>query len=627
MTTDRSERRLAAILAADVVGYSRLVEADEAATLAEVKRHLTELIEPAIAERHGRLVKTMGDGLLAEFASAVDAVACACAIQQAMQGRNAGLPDDQWILYRVGVNVGDIVVENGDIYGDGVNVAARLEGLAEPGGICVSGTVYDHIHGKLDAVFDELGEQRVKNLDRPIRAFRVRMPGMVGPRAKILTRGRPRSRAPAMAAALAAALIVAGTAVWFFGLRDQARPGQAGTARALSIVVLPFANLSGDAKQDYFADAITDDLITDLSRIRGAFVIARGTAFTYKGKTLDAKTVARQLNVRYVLDGSVQRAGNQVRVNTQLIEGDTGAQVWSAKFDRKIKDLLAVQSAITGRIAAVLRAELLEAESRRPKPANLQAWDYAVQGQVMMHNIRLGPNVLLDAKRLFEQALALDPGQALAWEGLAFIHFAAATREIPGVSAPNSSDLALQSAQKAVTLDPRSSSAHVVLGLAHYWKGQGDRALAACERALALNRNNDDAYLCAARANFTLGRINEANRLVEISGQLNPRFRTWRRQFYLGGQHFAQGRYKDALVYLSKAKAEFPRHQSINLYLAATLAMLGRADDAKAALKTYQSLAGGKRNTIEKLRADRAHIVPDFDRLATGLRRAGMPDR
>ncbi|MGR3342814.1 MAG: adenylate/guanylate cyclase domain-containing protein [Paracoccaceae bacterium] len=624
MAKDKVARKLTTIMAADVVGYSRLMGADEEATARTFKIY-RQAIDGLIAKHEGRVFGGAGDSVIAEFQSPVEAVRCAVAFQREIEKRNAKLEEARRMRFRMGVNLGDVMIEGDDLLGDGVNVAARLEALAEPGGICISGSVFTQVKGKLKMGFADLGAQKVKNIAEPVPTYRVLLdPAVAGsvipPKRKIPARWR--WVAGVTAAVLV--LVVAGLAWWRPWVPTGGPPG---IAKRLSIVVLPFKNLSGHTKQDYFADAITEDLISDLSRIRGAFVIARGTSFTYKGKAVNAKTVAQQLKVRYVLEGSVRRSGDQVRINAQLIDGKSGAHVWSAKFDRAFKNVFALQSAITGRIAAVLRAELLEAESRRPKPANLKAWDFAVRGQVMLHRVRLGPNVLSDAKKLFETALKLNPNTALAWEGLAFIHFAAATREIPGVSVPNSSELALKSAQKAVSLDPRRSNAHVVLGQAFFWKGQGARALAACERALALNRNNDEAHVCAAQANIVLGRFAESIRLIEKAQLLNPRFRAWRRNFYIGINRFFLGEYQNAVIALNKAKADFPRQQSVQLYLAASLAMVGRADDARTVLATYTKLARGKRNTIAKLRADRGRVIPDFERFAEALRRAGMPER
>jgi TolB-like protein len=417
-------------------------------------------------------------------------------------------------------------------------------------------------------------------------------------------------------------VVVAGVLGWWLYPSFRATP-----ERRLSLVVLPFTNLSGDKEQDYFADAITEDLITDLSRIRGAFVIARATSFTYKGKPTDARQIAADLGVRYLLEGSVRRSDQRVRVNAQLIDGAGGAHLWAEKFDRRLEDVIDVQSAITGHIASVLRAELLEAESRISKPANLEAWDYALQGTVKLHNRSLGQSVLLEAQQLFEKALALDPSLSMAWEGISFIHFTAATREIPEVSQPNSGDLALEAAQNAVAAEPRSSNAHRVLGLAYYWKGEATEALEACQRALDLNRNNDLAIICLSRAKFSLGNLTEANHLVLRSIELNPLFQTWLKNFYIGTGYFYLGEYSEAVRVLSKATSANPSHASVKLYFAASLAMDGDLDKAKSAFADYLKLSRGKRDTIEKVRLDRAHVVPEFERLATALRRLGMPEK
>jgi len=623
MAEQRVQRRLTAFLAADVVGYSRLMGDDAAGPRTRFNAHLDNLIEPAIANRKGRIVKTTGDGILVEFSSVVDAVECAGEIQKGMTERNADEPDGRRMEFRIGVNLGNVIIEGDDIHGDGVNVAARLEALADPGGICVSGDVYRQARRKVEFGFEDLGEQKVKNIVEPVRAYRVLFEGQVDQ--QIASVSKPKQRRQWGAVSAAVILLVGAGAIWNFYIQLTGSKTTADT-RNLSIVVLPFDNLSGDPKQEYFADAITEDLITDLSRIQGAFVIARSTSFTYKGKRVNAKDVAETLNVRYLLEGSVRRSGKQVRVNAQLIDGKSGAHIWSEKFDRDLKDVIALQSDITGHIASVLRAELLEAESRRPKPANLEAWDYAVRGTAITHRVGLRANGYLEAKQQFEKAIELDSDLAMAWEGLSFIHFSAATREIPGISVPNSVDLALEAAQKAVSLDPKSSNAYKVLGMAFYWKGQGKNALAACQKALDLNRNNDLAIICISRAAFILGRLEESIRLVKKALVLNPRFRVGLKNFYIGNALLYIGKYQESVETLKMAAANFPKHASIKLYLMSALAMAGRKDEARVVLAAYTKLARGKRNTIEKLHADREHIVPNFKRLAKALRKLGFPE-
>ena len=373
----RVERRLAGILAADVAGYSRLIEADEEGALSRLKTLRSEVIDPKIAGYHGRLVKTTGDGLLVEFASVVDALRCAVEMQTALAKSNDRMPPDRRIAFRIGINVGDIVVEDGDIFGDGVNVAARLEGLAEPGGICVSARVREDAAGKLDLAFEDIGEQSLKNIARPVRVYALRLKdGSVSTEPIATPQRRVMGIAIVGAAAVAAVLVVATGAWWLWPASKPASTAAVASstsvvqplvAQRLSIIVLPFANLSSDPEQQYFADGITEDVTTDLSRIRHSFVISRNTAFTYRSKPIDTKQIGRELSVRYVLEGSVRRSGNKVRVNAQLIDAETDAHLWAEQFDGDMKDLLALQNEITSRIAVALNVELINREAaRRP---------------------------------------------------------------------------------------------------------------------------------------------------------------------------------------------------------------------------------------------------------------------
>ena len=385
MTTTTATRRLAAILAADVVGYSRLMGADEEGTHERVKAHLRELVDPKIREHHGRIVKTTGDGVLAEFASVVDAVRCAGEIQRAMVDRDLDLAEERRLRFRIGVNLGDVIADGGDIYGDGVNIAVRLEGLAAPGGICISGTVRDHIGDRLPYAFEDMGEQSVKNIARPVRVYALRPEGIAGlPTASVSS---TTSSSPPVA------------------------------APRLSIVVLPFTNLSDDREQQYFADGITEDLTTDLSRIADMFVISRNTAFTYRNKPIDTKQIGRELGVRYVLEGSVRRSGNQIRVSAQLIDAATDAHLWAERFDRDTVDLFALQNEITSRIANALGVELIAAEAARPTE-HPDALDYILRGRAASLKPPSRDNYA-EAISLFEHALALDPQSVEAQSRLA----------------------------------------------------------------------------------------------------------------------------------------------------------------------------------------------------------------
>ena len=383
MAGERVQRRLTAILAADIAGYSRLMGADEEGTLAQLKAHRHAQLDPKIEEHQGRIVKTTGDGMLAEFASVVDALRCAIEIQRGMLERNADVPQERRIEFRVGINVGDIIIDGGDIYGDGVNVAARLEGLAEPGGICVSGRVQEDVRGKLDIAFEDAGEQQLKNIAWPVRVYRVRLSGEAA----------------------------------------QSRPALALPDKP-SIAVLPFTNMSGDPEQDYFADGMTEDIITGLSRARWLFVIARNSSFAYKGRSTDVKQVAHELGVRYVLEGSVRKVGERVRISAQLAEGISGRQLWAKRYDRELSDIFAMQDEITETIIGAVEPELGKVERRRSagkRPDNLDAWDLYQRG--MSHLYEYTKDDLLRARQYFAQAIARDPQLGPAHSGLAETYY------------------------------------------------------------------------------------------------------------------------------------------------------------------------------------------------------------
>jgi len=422
-------RRLAAILAADVAGYSRLMGADEEGTLERLKALRGELLDPKIVEHRGRIVKTTGDGMLVEFASVVDAVRCAVAVQQAMADRNTGVTADNRIELRIGINLGDVIVEGDDLYGDGVNIAARIEALADAGGVFVSNTVHDHVRDRLPFAFEDLGEQQVKNIARPVRVYALRPEAIVNLLAPSVATAPPRRRhiAPAaMVAAAAAALVIAATGWWLWPTTNSlpipamavATPiSQPLAAPRLSLVVLPFANLSNDPEQQYFADGITEDLTTDLSRIKHSFVISRNTAFTYRNKPVDTRQIGRELGVRYVLEGSLRRSGDKIRVNAQLIDAGTDAHLWAEQFDGDMADLFALQNEITSRIAIALNVELTKIGSVRPAD-NPDALDYILRGRAEYWK----PNSrekFAETTRLYEQALALDPHSVEAQSQLA----------------------------------------------------------------------------------------------------------------------------------------------------------------------------------------------------------------
>ena len=447
-------RRLTAILAADVAGYSRLMEADEEGTHERLKAHFDQLINPKIAGHHGRIVKTTGDGMLAEFASVVDAMRCVTEIQRGMIDRDPEVPDGRRIRFRMGINLGNVIAEGDDIFGDGVNVAARLEALAEPGGICVSGTVHDQIRDRLPYPFHDLGEQSVKNIARPVRTYALR-PEVI-------------ADLPAASAPTAASI------------------SQPPAAPRLSIVVLPFANLSDDTEQQYFADGITEDLTADLSRIEGSFVISRNTAFTYRNKPIDTKQIGHELGVRYVLEGSVRRSGKQVRVNVQLIDAETDAHLWAERFDRDTSDLFALQDEITSRIAVTLNLELIVAEADRPTERP-DALDYIFRGRAA-YSKPASPEKYAEAISLFERAVAINPRSVDAKSWMAYALVARALDDMTETAAADI-ERAQALIEQALAASPRNPLAHFAKGQLLRFQRRWEDAVPEYETVIAFNRN------------------------------------------------------------------------------------------------------------------------------------------
>jgi adenylate cyclase len=475
------ERRLAAILAADVVGFSRLMGADEAATLAALNRHRAELLDPKIAEHKGRVVKRTGDGVLVEFPSVVNAVACAADIQRRMAERNAAVPEERRIAFRVGVNLGDVIVEGDDIFGDGVNVAARLESVARPGGIAISATVRDHIGSRLDLVFEDMGEQALKNIERPVRVFGVLLDGQS-------------SRASPAASKAAAA----------------GKP---------SIAVLPFTNMSGDSEQEYFADGITEDIITDLSKVSGLSVIARNSVFTFKGKAVDVQEVSRRFQASHVVEGSVRKAGQRVRINAQLIDGRDGTHLWADRYDRDLTDIFAIQDEITKTIVEQLRVRLLPQEKQAIEAAptqNIEAYNYYLQGRHLYH-LHHEPQVVL-ARRLFQKAVELDPTYARAYAGLADCAWFLYNNSYEGTTV----DDIFEASQKALELDPTVAEAHASHAVALHYQGKYQDAVAEFERAFAIDPNCFEAYYLYGFVAREGGDLETSARMDKRSTELAP---------------------------------------------------------------------------------------------------------
>jgi adenylate cyclase len=537
MAEERSDRRLAAILAADVVGYSRLVGLDEAATLAAFRSALREVFDPQTAEHKGRIVKTIGDGLLAEFTSVVNALACAVDIQRAMAARNAGAAQERRLEFRIGVNLGDVVVEDGDIFGDGVNVASRLESIAEPGGIAISGSVREHVGNRLGIVFEDAGEQRLKNIDRPIRVFRVRPPRLV----------------------------------------LQEAPAMAGMGTKPSIAVLPFNNMSGDPEQDYFADGVTEDLITDLSKVSGLSVIARNSVFTYRGKAADVQEVARRIGVATVLEGSVRRAGKRVRINAQLIDGRDGTHLWADRYDRDLTDIFGLQDEITRTIVDQLKVRLLPMERRAievPPTQNLEAYNLYLQGRHFYH-LHSTEHALI-AQRLFRTAVQLDPNYARAYAGLADCAWSLFSDHHESASI----DDILSASTKALELDPSLAEAHASHGMALHLSGRREEARTELDKAVALDPNLFEAFYLYAYACRDSGDTEGAARMYRRAAELAPDdFRT---AFMLSQMLRDLGRDAEfreaAAIGLERAERALAAHPGISLPAAigaSTLAALG----------------------------------------------------
>ena len=565
-----STRRLAAILAADVAGYSRLMGADEEGTHERVKAHRRELVEPKIGEHSGRIVKNTGDGMLAEFPSVVDAVRCAVELQRAMIDREAVMPEDRRIRFRMGINLGDVIVEDDDIFGDGVNVAARLEALAEPGGICISRVVRDQIRDKLAYAFEDLGEQSVKNIARPVRVYALR------PEAVASLPSPSKPTAPSIS--------------------------QPAVAPRLSIVVLPFTNLSNDPEQQYFADGITEDLTTDLSRLAGMIVISRNTSFTYQGKRVDTKHIGRELGVRYVLEGSVRRAGNRVRVNAQLIDSETDAHLWAGRFDGDTSDLFALQDEITSRIRNTLDLELIAAEAARSadRPGAL---DYVLRGRATLAK---GPEREHkdEAISFFERALVIDPQFVQAQMRLANTLVARA-RERQSESPAADLERAERLLRQAIRSSPRNPLVHSYRGGLLRAQARWDEAIPEYEAALASDRNLTHALFGIGICKVMTGSVEEAIQPLEHSIRLDPRDpNIVYRYDWLGMVHLLQSRIDKAVVWFEKARSISPGIPDPHDHLAAAYSLNGETERAAAELAEARRLLGADAlSSIARLRA------------------------
>jgi adenylate cyclase len=586
MAETRVQRRLAAILAADAVGYSRLIGADEEGTLAALKAHRLELIDPKVERHHGRIVKTTGDGALIEFASVVDAVRCAIDVQRGMAERNTGVPSDERIEFRIGINVGDIVIDGDDILGDGVNIAARLEGLAEPGGVLVSRAVRDQVRDRLDLVWEDLGEHELKNIARPVRVYRVR--------ASVESKAAP--------------------------ARGETLP----LPDKPSIAILPFANMSGDPEQEHFADGIAEDIITGLSRLRWLFVIARNSSFTYKGRNVDVRQVGRELGVRYVLEGSVRKGGNRIRITAQLVEAETGNHLWAERYDRALGDVFAIQDEITKSVIGCIGPELYTAEHDRLKrkpPQNLDAWESFVRGMFLysQHSDK-GTKEALD---MLARAIGVDHNYAQA-HGLRAVCLA--WRTFQGWE---DRDTALASvtegANRAVACDPQEPWAHLALGFAAMAKRHNSDAVGAFSRAIDASPNFAYAHGLLGSAHGLGGRPDQAIECIDRGVRLSPRdIFGDEYQLYYAFAHFQAGRYAEAASAALLAIQQRPDHPVLYIMAAASCGLGGETDKARGLVAQLISLvpnisAADLEKNFNYTRQD------DRSKLAMGLRAGGMP--
>jgi TolB-like protein/class 3 adenylate cyclase/Flp pilus assembly protein TadD len=588
VTEDRADRRLAAIFAGDIAGYSRLMGIDEEGTLRQLKSHRRELVDPKIAEHRGRIVKTTGDGMLVEFVSVVDAVRCAVDIARAMPERNATVPPDRRIEFRIGINVGDIISDGSDIFGDGVNVAARLEALAEPGGIMVSRVVYEQVRDKLDFGFEDLGEQAVKNIARPISVHRVSLNdtapvGAVSPKGPV---------------------------------------GKAASSDRPSIAVLPFANISGDPEQEYFGDGISEDIITALSKLRWFFVIARNSSFGYKGKAVDVKRAARELGVRYVLEGSVRKGGNRVRITAQLIDAATGNHIWADRYDGDLTDVFELQDEITRKVVGAIEPKLLEAEAIRSQsrsPEDLGAWDLVMQANSVFW--RLTKTDIDAAIALLRNATERYPDYAPAQSMLAF---ALLFRAIP-VGAFHSPDLeaARPLASRAAEIDDSDPWAHLALGWAAVLMRQTGAAIEEYQRALEINPNFAAAHGHLGLALALDGQSDDAVAHLDQALRMSPHDpQIFLFNVSLAIAHYLAGRYTEAAAFGRKAVQQRANFTGGHRIFAASLAQAGQLEEARAAIGKLKELQPGI--SIAWIEANIPYKPDAMAKLVAGLRQAGL---
>jgi adenylate cyclase len=587
MEAHKPDRRLAAIVAADVVGYSRLMEVDEAGTVARLKTVQLELIDPAIARCKGRIIKTMGDGMLIEFQSVTEALRCAVDFQERMARRNRDMPASRALLYRIGVNLGDVIVDGSDIFGDGVNVAARLESIAEPGGVCISAAVRDQVGDRLDVAYEDLGEQQVKNINRPIRVYKVVLGGQ---------EAQPRGD----------------------GSDRHAAPKE--SAKKPAIAVLPFVNMSGDPEQEFFADGLSEDIITELSRFRQLLVISRNAVFVHKGKPIKAQQIAREFGVDYIVEGSVRKAADRVRVTVQLIDGETETHIWAERYDRKLEDIFAIQDEVTASIASTLFGRVEAARhghAQRKTTGNMAAYEYVLTGKVLHHASRRDCNA--EAMRNLDRAIALDPtyAHAHAWKacvvGQAWLHNWCEDRLA-------SEQMIVDELQTALALDDNDADVHRILAALNLNFNEHDKAAYHQERALSLNPNSDLIVVQQGELLTWLGRPEEGIDWIRRAMRLNP-YHPERFWSHLGRAQYSARAYGDAIASFSKLTAPDYSHHA---FLAASSAQIGNrvAGGAHAREVIQREPAFSAKTFLDTLHYRQP---ADAQHLQEGILLAGLP--
>ena len=620
---DRLKRKLTAIFFADVVGYSRLTGEDEEGTYRLVRDRL-DLISESIQSHNGTVINYAGDAVLADFPTASEALACAAEVQRALKEKNEILSEERKVRFRIGVNLGEVIVDRDSIYGDGVNVAARLEGLAEPGGICISQAVYGAVGKKLPLTYEDIGMQKVKNIADPVHAYRVLLDPEATP-----SRSRPFPRRYAAAAAAFVVLLIAlGLVTWYAPWDPGEEPATADQTASLdagkpSIAVLPFQNLGDDASQEYFSDGITNDIITDLSRFSNLLVIASNSVFIYKGKAVSVKDDGRDLGVRYVLEGSVQKVGNSVRINAQLIDATTDRHLWADRYDRQLDDIFAVQDELTAAIVAALEVVLTDDEQTRVARQytdNIEAYDLFLRGRTYLRGTK---QTHLKARGLFDQAIDLDPEFAAAYAEKSMTYFAGFI--MPMTRSPKVLEASVKTAKRAVALDDSLPLAHARLGWAYFANQRHEEAIAAGRRAVALGPNDADSHAQLGNILNWSGQPKEAIGLIEKAMRLNPHYPFYY-LFYLGHSHYLLENREKSIELMKRVVTRAPNFLPVRRHLAVLYQEIGLEEEAKAQTAEVLRIFPGASIEDSRERCLYIHAPVLLGRFFDGLRKSGMPE-